>query len=133
MMKRVAAAIIEKNGKILIAQRKLCSSFGGKWEFPGGKIEFEETPEQCLKRELKEELGIEAIVGPFFCASTFEYKHMSIELLVYKVAHVSGEIVEYDHESIKWVSRDELINYDFVDADGPVVGKLIHSQVSPAI
>ena len=133
MMKRVAAAIIEKNGKILIAQRKLCSSFGGKWEFPGGKIESEETPEQCLKRELKEELGIEAIVGPFFCASTFEYKHMSIELLVYRAAHVSGEIVEYDHESIKWVSRDELINYDFVDADGPVVGKLIHSQVSPAI
>lgn len=133
MIKRVAAAIIEKNGRILIAQRKLGSSLGGRWEFPGGKLESEETPEQCLKRELKEELGIEAIIGSFFCASKFEYKHMSIELLVYKAAHVSGEIVEYDHESVKWVLRDELINYDFVDADGPVVDKLIHSQVSPAI
>ena len=132
-MKRVTAAIIEKNGKILIAQRKLGSSLGGKWEFPGGKIESEETPEQCLRRELKEELGIEAIIGPFFCASTFEYKHMSIELLVYRAVHVSGEIVEYDHESIKWVSRDELIYYDFVNADRPVVDKLMSSQVSPAI
>jgi 8-oxo-dGTP diphosphatase len=133
MMKRVTAAIIEKNGKILIAQRKLGSSLGGKWEFPGGKIESEETPEQCLRRELKEELGIEAIIGPFFCTSTLEYKHMSIELLVYKATHVSGEIVVYDHESIKWVSKDELINYDFVDADRPVVDKLMHSQVSSAI
>lgn len=101
MIKRVAAAIIEKNGKILIAQRKLGSSLGGKWEFPGGKLESEETPEQCLRRELKEELGIEAIIGPFFCASMFKYKHMSIKLLVYKAVHVSGEIVKYDHESIE--------------------------------
>lgn len=133
MIRRVTAAIIEKNGKVLIAQRKLGSSLGGKWEFPGGKIEPEETPEQCLKRELKEELGIEAIIGPLFCTSTFKYNHMSIELLVYKVAHLSGDIVKYNHDSIKWVLRDELINYDFVDADGPVVDKLCHSRVSPAI
>ena len=67
----VAAAVIEKDGKILIAQRKKGWRFAGKWEFPGGKIEPNETPEECLRRELREELGIETEIGDFFCVSTY--------------------------------------------------------------
>jgi len=132
-VQQVAAAIIEKDGSILIAQRKIGSNLGGRWEFAGGKLESNETPEQCLQRELREELGIETEIGALFYSSRFEYKHMSIELLVYRVVHISGEFVVRDHESIKWVSKDELINYDFVDADRPVVDKLTRSQVSPTI
>lgn len=99
MIIKVTAAIIEKNSKILIAQRKVGSNLGGRWEFPGGKLEAGETPEHCLKRELREELGIESNIGPFFCTSEFDYKHMSINLLVYNVDYVSGEIVCNDHES----------------------------------
>ena len=69
--RQVAAAIIEKDGKILIAKRKKGSSLAGKWEFPGGKIEPGESPEECLKREMKEEFDIEALAGDFFCSSKF--------------------------------------------------------------
>ena len=72
-MQKVTAAVIEKDGKILIARRKRDDSQAGKWEFPGGKLEAGETPEACLKRELREELGIETEVGAFFCSSRFVY------------------------------------------------------------
>ncbi len=120
-MKQVTAAVIEKDGKILIAQRRAGDALGGKWEFPGGKLEPGETPEQCLARELREEFQIEASIGAFICASRFEYKHAHIELLAYRAAHVSGEFRLNDHDAIKWVPPAELSSYDFSSADIPVV------------
>lgn len=68
-MKQVTAAVIEKDGRVLIAQRKTGDALAGKWEFPGGKLEPGETPEACLRRELREEFGVETEIGDFICSS----------------------------------------------------------------
>lgn len=122
---KVTAAVIEKDGKILIAKRRKGDLHGGRWEFPGGKLNFGETPEECLKRELREELGIEAEIGDFICASGFKYMLVPLELLVYKARHISGEFRALDHDELKWVEPSELDRYDFVKADVTVVKKLM--------
>ena len=119
--KQVTAAVIEKDGKILIAKRRKGRTLGGKWEFPGGKIEPGETAEACLKRELKEEFDIEAEIGKFIIASRFRYCLVPIELLAYRVKHLSGEFKINEHEEIRWVSPSELKLYDFMPADKPIV------------
>jgi len=124
-MTKVAVAIIEKDGKILIARRKKDDPLIDKWEFPGGKIESGETPAQCLKRELYEELGIDTKVGEFLCSSFYAYSHISIELLSYKVYHLNGEYKVNDHAEIKWVAPLELRRYDFPEADKPIIDKLL--------
>lgn len=123
-MIQVTAAVIENNGRILIAKRRKDDPLRDKWEFPGGKIEAGETPEECLMRELREELGIEAKVVEFVCSSRYDYSHVSIELLAYRVRHVSGEYVPRDHEEVRWVTREELFQYDFPEADIPVIKKI---------
>ena len=123
-MQKVTAAVIERDGKILIARRKRDDSQAGKWEFPGGKLEAGETPEACLKRELREELGIETEVGAFFCSSRFVYPHMAVELLVYRTSYVSGEIALHEHDRVEWVAPEALSEVDFSEADKPVVRKL---------
>ena len=123
-MQKVTAAVIEKDGKILIARRKGEDALGGKWEFPGGKLEPGETPEECLKRELREELGIETEVKAFLCSSRFVYRHMAVELLAYKTVYVSGEIALHEHDRIEWILPEALEDYDFSEADKPVVHKL---------
>lgn len=127
-MKQVTAAVIERNGKILIAQRKQGDALSGKWEFPGGKIEPGETPEQCLRRELMEEFGVDTKIGQFICSSKFEYKHLPIELLVYRATHISGEYKLNDHDRIEWVVLSDLGKYDFASADIPVVHILLQGE-----
>jgi 8-oxo-dGTP diphosphatase len=124
-MLKVTAAVIEKDGKILIARRKAGDRLGGKWEFPGGKLKMNETPEECLKRELREEFDIEARIGEFICSTRFRYLFVPLELLVYRAFHVSGNFTLLDHDEIAWVTPAELEKYDFVKADIRVVKKLL--------
>lgn len=124
-MKQVTAAVIEKDGKILIAQRKAGDALAGKWEFPGGKLEPGETPQACLRRELMEEFGVDTEIGEFICSSRFEYKHLPIELLVYRARHLSGEFKLNDHARIEWVAAADLKNFDLSSADIPVMELLI--------
>lgn len=124
-MTKVTAAIIEQDGKVLIARRKKDDPLKDKWEFPGGKIEPGESPEECLKRELHEELGIEAEVGEFICSSTYHYDHISIELLAYRIRGFTGNIVPVDHDEIAWVAPNDLAGYDLPAADRPVIEKLL--------
>lgn len=119
--RQVTAAVIEQDGKILIAQRRKGSTLAGKWEFPGGKIEPGETAEVCLKRELKEEFGIDAEVEKFIMASQFRYCLVPIELLAYRVKHICGNFKINEHDQIRWVSPSELGSYDFMPADKPIV------------
>jgi 8-oxo-dGTP diphosphatase len=123
-MIKVLAGIITKDNRILIARRKQGSRLAGKWEFPGGKLEPDETPEECLYREIIEELGIKIKVGEFFCSSKYCYEHISIELLVYSAEYLSGEMTLTDHDAVNWVTKSELNSYDFAEADIPVVNRL---------
>lgn len=120
----VTAAIIQKNGLILAARRKPGSHLAGYWEFPGGKIEAEETREECLARELWEEFGIQCIVGDFFGESIYDYETKVIRLLGYMVQHLSGTFQCRDHDQIIWLPVHELPSLKWAPADIPLVEKL---------
>jgi len=122
---QVGTALVEKEGKILIAQRKKDDIHKGKWEFPGGKLEPDESFEECLKRELKEELDLEIEVLDFYCISEYVYSHISVCLNVYKARYVSGEILLNDHSEAHWVSISELGGFEYPEADIPIIKKLI--------
>jgi 8-oxo-dGTP diphosphatase len=124
-MQIVTAAVIEKDGKILIARRKKGDQLENKWEFPGGKLEPGESPQDGLKRELREEFGVEADVGGYIGSSRFTYRHLAIELLAYRVIRVSGDFEVKDHEEIRWVPPEDLDSYDFSEADLPIVQKIL--------
>ncbi|MBP2635494.1 MAG: ADP-ribose pyrophosphatase [Firmicutes bacterium] len=123
-MIEVTAAIIQDKGKILIARRPIGDKLAGKWEFPGGKIEVGETPEECLRREIKEELNIKISVGHFFAESIYEYPNRTIQLKAYWCTWLSGEIELNSHDAIEWVEFASLSDYDFAPADLLFVDKL---------
>ena len=121
---RVTAAILIKDGRIIIARRRSADHQGDKWEFPGGKIEPGETPEQCLQREIKEELDIEVSVGRFLGSSIYHYDHISIELLAYRTYWQKGSITLKAHAAYRWVPLEHLDQYDFAPADRPLAARL---------
>jgi 8-oxo-dGTP diphosphatase len=121
---KVTAAIIIEDQKVLITQRHPDDTMGGKWEFPGGKVEPGETPEACLRRELHEELGILVEIHNLYAISKHAYPHVTIELLVYNVTIRSGQITLNTHQDYRWVAIGELAMFDFSDADKPIVEKL---------
>ncbi|MCF2940960.1 8-oxo-dGTP diphosphatase MutT [Paenibacillus alkaliterrae] len=124
-MIKVAAAIIEnQNGRILIARRAKGKSQEGMWEFPGGKLEPGESPEECLRRELLEEMGIEIEPYAYFGVNEHAYGAVTICLIAYKATYVSGEIVLVDHDEYRWVYREELREFTFAPADVRFVGML---------
>ena len=117
----VTAAVIRRNGKVLIAQRAAGEHLEGLWEFPGGKIEKDETPEQCLKRELFEEFEIDVRIGQFITESRFSYKKKNIRLLAYEVEYLGGDFSLKVHSAISWVPLDKLTSYSFAPADIPIL------------
>ncbi len=118
--------MIEKDGLVLIGKRKRGKRFAGNWEFPGGTLETGEVPEECLKRELREELDLEVDVGELFCSATADYAPgWTVKLLAYRATVISGTFSLNDHEEIRWVRPMELADYDFPEADRPVVEKLV--------
>jgi 8-oxo-dGTP diphosphatase len=125
----VTAAVIERDGKVLIAKRGATDRLAHKWEFPGGKIEPGETPEECLRRELYEEFGVNVQVREFICSNKHDYDHVSIELLAYRVSDVSGDPVPKEHDEIRWVRLAELAHFDFADADLPIVETLTAEEI----
>lgn len=120
----VTAAILVRDGRLVIARRKPGKKLAGKWEFVGGKLEAGEGPEDGLRRELREELGIEALIGRFFGESIYEYHHLKIRLLAY-VAYCGQETLQLkDHDAVRLVGIRELAGYDFAPADIPLVRQL---------
>jgi 8-oxo-dGTP diphosphatase len=125
----VTAAIIEKDGLILAARRKPGRHLAGYWEFPGGKLEPEETEKECLARELREEFDILCTVEDFFAESIYEYETPPkstkiIRLLSYRVRHLSGVFQCRDHDLIIWLPVDELQSLKWSPADVALVEKL---------
>lgn len=120
----VTAAILMYHGKVLIAKRGAGGPTGGMWEFPGGKIEAGETPEQCLEREMLEEFGILVKVVEFFGESVYHYHNGTIKLLAYLTSWQSGELVPTVHADYRWVAAEELKDFELAPADIPLANKL---------
>jgi mutator protein MutT len=130
---RVLAAVLEENGRWLIAKRKKGDRFAGLWEFPGGKLEPGETPQECLARELFEELGIGVRVGRYLGSVRYSSPGFAIELMVYRVSHRDGSICLQDHEEARWVSRSEIGLYDLTEPDKLLLQKLLAKEASEGI
>ena len=123
-MKIVTAAIIMQNDCILISKRT-DSKHEGYWEFPGGKLEENETEEECLVREIQEELEISIEVQEHFHNSIYDYGDGALKLKAYRCKWVQGDIdIKYFH-IIKWVLPQELLSYKLLPADIPIAEKLV--------
>jgi 8-oxo-dGTP diphosphatase len=129
---QVAAAVIERDGLILIGQRKRGSRHSLKWEFPGGKLEPGETPRAALQRELREELAIHAVIGEELDSYDIQYPGGTLtRLFFYRVTEFSGEPQNLDFEQIVWELRSLLATYDFLDGDRAFIRKLVATTPRP--
>lgn len=117
----VSCALIERDGLLLAAQRSATMSLPLKWEFPGGKINEGESPAECLKRELFEELGIEVAVGQPFIPALHHYPTFSVTLYPFICMITAGEITLNEHAAIAWLSPEELHTLDWAEADCPII------------
>jgi len=127
---KVSAAVIEREGKILVGQRRRNDSHGLKWEFPGGKVERGETPSEALVLELREELGIEAIAGHEIIRYEHRYpKRSSILLIFYRVEEFTGDPQNLAFEQIAWHPVEELPKLNFVDGDIYFVRRLASREL----
>jgi mutator protein MutT len=120
----VSAALVFHHGKLLITQRHAGAHLGGLWEFPGGKREPDETFEQCLARELREELGIEVEVGGLFEEISHAYAEKTVRLKFFTCKLVSGEPRPLDCAALKWMDKTELGVFEFPAADARLLEKL---------
>ena len=131
-VKQVVAALIVRNGKVLICQRTKDQPMALKWEFPGGKIEPGEEQVAALRRELDEELGISATIGEKVASIQHQYKRGgAVELHFYRVPEYEGEMENRIFEQIRWVDRQELTHFDFLDADRDIIQQLASGRLLP--
>jgi 8-oxo-dGTP diphosphatase len=122
----VVAGIIEKDGLVLICQRKAGQPFAGKWEFPGGKVEPDEEFKAALERELREELAIRAAIGEEIARYEYAYPgRPPIQLIFYRVTQFENEPVNLVFEQIRWEKTANLPAYDFLDGDVEFVKSLV--------
>lgn len=121
----VVTGLIRKGEKILVGQRPVGHTLAGQWEFPGGKIERNESPEEALIRELREELAIEAEIGELKLAGTHTYGDTGIVILFYEVQFWKGEPKAVHHMELRWVTPDELFDLAIPDANKKILPKII--------
>lgn len=127
-MRRVTAAVIIEDGRLFVARRAPGGALAGAWELPGGKVEPGETPEECLERELAEELAMACEVGGLLATTVYHYEHGSFEMLAYAVTRRS----EYElvvHDSCAWATRAELGSLRLAPADVELIAQLVDHGV----
>ena len=110
--------------QILIDRRRPGGAMGGLWEFPGGKLEPGETVEECIKREIWEELGIVIEVGKHLITIEHDYTHLRVTLTVHHCQHLQGVPQPIESEEIRWVTLDEIDRYTFPQANGQIIAAL---------
>ncbi len=126
----VVAALILRGKEVFICQRKAGTAMGLQWEFPGGKIEPGETPEEALRRELQEELGIEAKIGPYIAEVQHNYRNGgSIHLRFFAVHHFQGDIQNRVFEDMRWAELRDLPAYNFLAADRKFIRDLAQGKI----
>jgi 8-oxo-dGTP diphosphatase len=118
---RVACALVESDGRLLSVQRSATMSLPLKWEFPGGKIEPGESPADCLRRELREELGVEVDIGDPLPVSAHDYPAFSVVLHPIRCRIASGDLTLHEHADARWLTADDLFSVDWAAADLPVL------------
>lgn len=128
MVDVVAAVIRDNEGKILIAQRNLKKSQGGLWEFPGGKIEPNETKEEAIIREIKEEIDMDIKVENYIDQKIFNYPDKDINLIAIECKKIKGGIKLIEHEDIKWVDKIDLKNFNFASADEFIINAILKNN-----
>ncbi|MFQ0833027.1 pyrimidine (deoxy)nucleoside triphosphate diphosphatase [Citrobacter gillenii] len=121
----VVAAILERDGKILLAQRPAHADQPGMWEFAGGKVEPGESQPQALRRELHEELGIEAIVGQYVASHQREVSGRIIHLHAWHAPDYQGELHAHEHQQLVWCLPEEALTYPLAPADIPLLQAFI--------
>lgn len=128
-MVTVVAALIKKDDKVLIAKRATGDeNVYGKWEFPGGKVEVNETEECAIEREIKEEFEMDIKAKNFITNNICEYPNRTIDLRLYQCDYVSGKFKLHDHLEYVWVEIDKLFEYDLAKADIPLAEYLINQK-----
>lgn len=117
----VVAALIKKNNNVLIARRSTGDeNVLGKWEFPGGKVEPNETEGHAIEREIKEEFELNIKANKYITNNVCEYPTKTVDLRLYECEYINGEFKLHDHSEYKWVNINELLNYDLALADIPL-------------
>lgn len=125
----VVAAIIENNdGDILIAKRNSKKSQGGLWEFPGGKIEKNESADDAIKREIKEELNIDIEINNWLIEKRHEYPEKTINLILCSAKWIGGELDLSEHEDSKWIKKEDIFNFQFADADKEIINEIFETK-----
>lgn len=125
----VVAGILLRGDDILICQRHHTDRYGLQWEFPGGKLQPGESPEDGVRRELKEELNIDAAVGPEVFRLRHRYPDRYVEVAFFRVDSFRGELKNWVFESITWTPRSTLTRYDFLEADRELVQRIARGEI----
>ena len=127
----VAGALFDAEGRVLIAQRPAGKALAGRWEFPGGKVDVGESEHAALRRELREELGIEVIAARPFMRLAHAYQDRDVELSLWIVERFAGEPRSLDAQALKWVSPAALAAEDILEADQPFITGLRELRSTP--
>jgi 8-oxo-dGTP diphosphatase len=127
----VAGALFDGEGRVLIAQRPAGRTLAGRWEFPGGKVDMGESEHAALRRELREELGVEVIAARPFMRLAHAYADRDVELSLWIVERFAGEPRSLDAQALKWVSPAALAAEDILEADQPFITGLRELRSTP--
>lgn len=127
-MRQVTAAVIIEDGLLFLARRGPAEKLAGFWELPGGKVEQGESLQQCLERELMEELEMDAVAGNVLAGTTYTYDHGSFEMTAISVTRRSDYRLAV-HDLARWVSRDDLQGLDVAPADVALLAELLHQGI----
>lgn len=127
---KVVCGLIYDKDKIFICRRKAEKSLGGFWEFPGGKVELNESHEESLRRELKEELDMSVEILKHFKTVQHDYEKFEIELISFICNFKSSQYLMTDHDAYEWVNTSDLLNWELAPADIPIAKALIKNMIS---
>ena len=132
-MTQVVAALIERDGKLLVCRRPPDKARGLLWEFAGGKVEAGETKEEALRRECREELGITVAVGEVFTEVTHVYPDITVHLTLFNARIAEGEPQLLEHNDLRWTTPDEIDSYDFCPSDEAILNKIKQRYMKGAL
>lgn len=128
-MIQVSAAILVHDNMLLIAKRRPTARLPNLWDLPGGKVEPDETPEDCLKRELQEEFGVDVTVTEYVGTHSHTYDFGKVQLLVYRADWNRGDFYSKDHQEIRWAFPHELDQFKFAPADLGIIQRIMKGEI----